>query len=181
MTSPPLPVVPGGARSALAAAKRAPGCWVLVACYTLSGAALCAYLFFLSAQPVTIPGDGGAQAPAWLGVIATLAVFWYLPWLVYPVPLLIAGIVHVRRAAPGSWRWLAAWAGAVAAGAVLEALVATHAGLHFPSPTYTGPGTVSWAALGECFGFVALGVAMIRILDGAGARRGRQPGRVRGD
>ena len=62
-------------------------------------------MFFLSTQPVAIPDDWGAQAPAWLGVIAALAVFLYVPLLVYPVPLLIAGIVHVRRAAPGSWRW----------------------------------------------------------------------------
>jgi hypothetical protein len=174
MTSSPFPVAPGAPRSASAAAKRAPGCWVLVACYTLFGAAWCAYMFFLSTQPVTIPDDWGAQAPAWLGVIATLAVFLYLPWLVYPVALLIAGIVHVRRAAPGSWWWLAAWAGAVAAGIVLEALVATHVGFDFPSPAYTGPGMVSWVALGESFGFVAVGAAMIRILDGAGAQRGWQ-------
>jgi hypothetical protein len=169
MTWSPFPVVPRGPRSALAAAKRAPICRSLVACYTLFGAAWCGYIFFLSTQPVTIPDDWGAQAPAWLGVIAALAVFGYLPWLVYPVPLLIAGIVHVRRAAPGSWRWLAAWAGAVAAGMVLEALVATHAGFHFPSPVYTGLGRVSWVALGESFGFVAVGAAMIRIVDGAGA------------
>jgi hypothetical protein len=172
MASSPFPAVPGGPRSAPAVAKRAPGCRVLVACYASFGAAWCAYMFFLSTQPVTIPDDWGAQAPAWLGVIATLAMFWYLPWLVYPVPLLIAGIVHLRRAAPGSWPWLAAWAGAVAADIALEALVATHVGFHFPSPTYTGPGMVSWVALGESSGFVAVGAAMIWIVDGAGARRG---------
>lgn len=174
MTSSPFPVVPGGPRSAWAAAKGAPGCWALVACYTLFGVAWCAYMFYLSTQPVTIPDDWGAQAPAWLGAIATLAVFWYLPWLVYPIPLLIAGIVHVRRVVPGSWRWPTAWAGAVAAGIALEALVATHAGFHFPSPAYTGPGMVSWVALGESFGFAVVGVAMIRIVGGAGARRNGQ-------
>ena len=83
---------------------------------------------------------------------------------VLPLPLLIAGLVYLRRS---GWRWLATWTAAVAAGAALEAMVITWTGYHYPSPTYVGPGIVSWVSLTESLGFAALGAAMMAILAGA--------------
>jgi hypothetical protein len=86
------------------------------------------------------------------------------PWAVLPPPLLIAGLVYLRRS---GWRWLAMWAVAAAAGAALEAMVITWFGYPYPSPTYVGPGMVSWVSLAESLRFAALGAAMMAILAGA--------------
>jgi hypothetical protein len=96
----------------------------LVACYTGVGAAGCAFMFYVSTRPVTIPDDWGAQVPGVFGAVATMAYMlaaW--PWAVLPLLLLIAGLVYLRRSGR---RWLAAWAVAVAAGAALDELGFAH-------------------------------------------------------
>lgn len=142
----------------------------MVGGYSLLGALGCGYLLYVSTLPVLIPDDWPAQGPGLPGGIVFLAALLAgLPWAVLPVPLLIGGLAHLRRAAPGGWRWLVAWVGAVGAGVTLEALVITGFGYHFPSPTYTGSGLVSWVSLGESLGFVTLGVALTAILSGVRA------------
>jgi hypothetical protein len=44
-----------------------------VACYTRLGAVGCAYMFYVSTLPVTIPDDWGAQVPGVIGAITTVA------------------------------------------------------------------------------------------------------------
>ena len=156
------PAVPG--QAAPADARPGYGTRFLVICYTGVGAAGCAFLFYVSTRPVTIPDDWGAQVPGVFGAIATMAfslAAW--PWVVLPVPLLIAGLVYLRRS---GWRWPAMWTAAVAAGAALEAMVITWFGYHYPSPVYVGPGMVSWVSLAEALGYAALGAAMMAILAG---------------
>ena len=150
-------------------------CRVLVICYTALGAAGSAFMFYVSTLPVTIPDDWPAQAPSWLTAVAYVAATLLgLPWALLPVPLLAAGLVHVRRAASGrGWR-TAAWTGALAAGAGLEALLISGAGYHFPGPGYDDRAIVSWVSLAEALGFAAAGVAMIVTVNGAArVRRAR--------
>jgi hypothetical protein len=165
MMPPAVPAMPDSSRAAPADARPGYGTRFLVACYTGVGAAGCAFMFYISTLPVTIPDDWGAQVPSVFGAIATMAFMlaaW--PWVFLPLPLLIAGLTYLRGS---GWRWLATWAVAVAAGAALEAMVITRTGYHYPSPTYVGPGIVSWVSLTESLGFAALGAAMMAILAGA--------------
>ncbi|MFI5067052.1 MAG: hypothetical protein ACHP9Z_24155 [Streptosporangiales bacterium] len=99
-----------------------------------------------------------------------------LPWAVLPASLLFVGLAHLRRAAPGRRRWPVAWAAVVAAGIALEALVITRFGYHVPSPTYIGPGLVSWISLAESGGFAALGVTLTATLVGGERSAVRSPG-----
>jgi hypothetical protein len=157
--------MPDAPRAAPVDARPGYGTRFLVVCYTGVGAVGCAFMFYVSTLPVTIPDDWGAQVPGVLGAITTLAyMLAALPWAVLPIPLLIAGLIYLRRS---GWRWLAMWTVAVGAGAALETIVVTWTGYHYPSPTYTGPGMVSWVSLAESLGFAALGVAMMAILRGA--------------
>jgi hypothetical protein len=153
---------------------------LLVAFYTVAGTAWCAYLFYLSTLPVTIPGDWPGGGPAWLGAIAAVALVLLGLWWLFPVLLLLAGLAYLPSAAPGERRWPVVWAGAVAAGVTLEALFLTGFGQPDPSSAYIGPAVVNWVWMAESAGFAAAGAAMIAILAGAerSARRqlaGSQP------
>ena len=151
-----------------AAARHGLGCRFLVAYYTMAGTAWCAYLFYLSTLPVTIPGDwpeGGG--PPWLAAIAVAALLLLFVWWLFPLLLLPAGLAYLPSAALGARRWPAVWAGTVAAGITLEVLFITGSGQPDPSPAYTGPAIVNWAWLAESVGFAAVGAAMIAILAGA--------------
>jgi hypothetical protein len=123
--------MPDSPRVAPADARPGYGTRLLVVCYTGLGAAGCAFLFYVSTRPVTIPDDWGAQVPGVIGVITTMAYMlaaW--PWVFLPLPLVVAGLVCLRRS---GWRWLAMWTVAVAAGVALEAMVITWFGYHYPS------------------------------------------------
>jgi len=162
--------------AAPADARHGLGCRLLVAYYAVAGTAWCAYLFYLSTLPVTIPGDwpeGGGGGPAWLGAIAAVALLLLCMWWLFPL-LLLAGFAYLPSAAPGARRWLAGWAGALAAGIMLEALVITGFGYHDPSPAYIGPAVVNWVWLVESLGFAAVGATMIAILTGAERSARRQ-------
>ena len=165
MTPPAVPATPGSPRAAPVDARPGYGTRFLVACYTGVGAVGCCFLFYVSTLPVTIPDDWGAQVPGVFGAITMMAyTLAALPWAVLPLPLLIAGLIYLRRS---GWRWLATWTAAVVAGAVLEAMVITWFGYHYPSPTYVGPGMVRWISLAESLGYAVLGAGMIAILAGA--------------
>lgn len=77
-------------------------------------------------------------------------------WAILPMLLPPIGFGYVRGAtSPGRRR--AAWAGAAAAGIVLEVLMVAHA-----STPVTG--TPDWGSLAESPGFAAAGTAMILVL-----------------
>jgi hypothetical protein len=77
-------------RAAPVDARPGYGTRFLVVCYTGVGAVGCAFMFYVSTLPVTIPDDWGAQVPGVLGAITTLAyMLAALPWAVLPIPLLI--------------------------------------------------------------------------------------------
>lgn len=101
------------------------------------------------------------RLPGWLGQVGFYAEL-ALPalWVLLPVPLLFTGIVHVRRAAPARWRWVAAWSGAIAGGVLLE--VVSLAG---PLSGYFPPArAVDWVPAAQTAGFLAVGAAMIWVV-----------------
>ena len=99
---------------------------------------------------VSEPGaEGGASGPSVRGVRAAL-----------------------HRVARGRHLWQVAWAGAVAAGIVLIALVNyVHVSPYLP---YTGPTIVSWGELPVSAGFLVLGALMIALLTGAARSESRR-------
>jgi hypothetical protein len=114
--------------------------------------------------------DGRPVPPCGIAAVALLLL---CMWWVFPL-VLLAGFAYLPSAAPGARQWLAGWAGALAAGIMLEALVVTGFGYHNPSPAYIGPAIVNWVWLVESLGFAAVGAAMIAILTGAERSARRQ-------
>lgn len=76
------------------------------------------------------------------------------------VPLLLVGILRLRRA----WRLSLGWAGAVAAAAALEATFLGGYGVPLVSQAYSGPAVVDWMYLAESAGFLIVGTVLIKIL-----------------
>ena len=151
-------------------------CRVLVTCWALLGAGGCALLFVWSTGRVQ--GSYGmviapTWLPSWLSYILWLAAFLgAVPWMLLLGVILILGVVHFRRVAPGRHLWGVAWAGAVAAGILLMALVNY---VHIsPYSPYTGPTIVSWGELPVSAGFLVLGAAMIALLTRAARSAPRQ-------
>lgn len=149
---------------------------LLVTSYPVLGAAGCGYLFAVSTQPVTIPGDPPVLGPPWLSGAAVLVVFVLAaPWALLPVPLLIVGVRRLRQVPPAGWRWCAAWVAAVAAAAGLEVLAVTRYAQPWVSPAYLGTAVVNWVALAESAGFLVAGLVMLAVLTAAQRSLRRQP------
>ena len=152
-------------------------CRVLVTCWALLGAGGCALLFVWSTGRVQ--GSYGmviapTWLPSWLSYILWLTAFLgTVPWVLLLGLILILGVVHFHRVAPGRHLWRVAWAGAAAAGILLTALVNY---VHIsPYSPYTGPTIVSWGELPVSAGFLVLGAVMIALLTRA-ARSASRPG-----
>jgi hypothetical protein len=155
-------------------------CAALALCWALPGTAIGGYIAarYLITSSAT-PG-GGAVTGAGLQVLprgsAPSVSFLFLLVLLSAVlflgPLAFAGVTYLRDApAPGQWRWRAAWLGAVAAGAVVEA---SWIG---PADQQTlrnlAPGTIPpWSALSMVLGHLAVGAVMIAILRAASRQHG---------
>lgn len=136
-------------------------CLPLVACWALPGVIYCTGEF----APWIVP----ASLPGWLSWIVAVAALIVLPVsAVFLLPLLLAGLVHVRGAAPAGWRWPIAWLVAIAAGVTLEVLV-VRVMQPFPSPS-----AADWLLLS--IGFLGIGTAMIAVLIGAARSGPHQPG-----
>jgi hypothetical protein len=147
-------------------------CAGLAFCWALPGTAIGGYIAvrYLTAAP-TAPG-GGAVTGAGLQVLpqgsAPSVSFVFLLVLLSAIlflgPLAFAGLTYLRDAsAPGQWRWRAAWLGAIAAGAVVEA------SWLWPADQQTlrdlAPGTIPpWSLLSMFLGHLAVGIAMLVIL-----------------
>lgn len=153
----------------------------LVACYAAGGAAVYAYVFYLSAQSAQVTPHPAhvTLRPGWMAtgsVILEVLAGWV--WMELPLPLLIIGLVRTGRAGLAGWRWPAAWAGAVAAGIALEVLLMTGANANwlFPDyPYYPPPPGLSWVSLAESAGFLLVGAVMTGVLIGAERWARRQP------
>ena len=168
--------VPGAERVVSASGASGRLCRVLVTCWALLGAGGCALLFVWSTGRVQ--GSYGmviapTWLPSWLSYILWLAAFLgAVPWVLLLGVILILGVVHFRRVAPGRHLWGVAWAGAVAAGILLMALVNY---VHIsPYSPYTGPTIVSWGELPVSAGFLVLGAVMIALLTRAARSASRR-------
>jgi hypothetical protein len=128
------------------------------------GAGGCAFLFYWSTWPYAIPDE--PPGPGWISLIAFTAALPALAWAAVPVPLLITGLVHLRRTRPGRWRRQAAWIAAGAAGIGLEALMVAQGAVPYVSPSYAGPAVVAWDSLAQAAGFLVIGAVMMRTLSG---------------
>jgi hypothetical protein len=85
--------------------------------------------------------------------------------LLIPVPLLIVGLVQLRRAVPG-WRWPAAWTGVMAV-AITLATVLVLAIAHALQPSgisYPVLAQLSWGWLTLIIAFIATAAAMTWVL-----------------
>jgi hypothetical protein len=118
----------------------------------------------------------------------TIAALLVLLWLVWAVPLMICGAVHLNNVrlsspfAPGTAAWPTAWVGAATVALGLEALrnwalpdAASGAWSGYYS--YTGAGIVDWRALGMAGAFMILGAthSPIAANDRAPASSARSP------
>jgi hypothetical protein len=102
--------------------------------------------------------------PAWVSAVVTLVEVLILPLSgLFLLPLLIAGLVHVRGVMHGRWLWSVAWTGAVGAGIALEVLVVR---IIQPIPVHPPR---DWLELS--IGFLAVGAAMTSMLINAGAHQ----------
>lgn len=154
-------------------------CVVLALCWALPGTAIGGYTLarYLTASPGT---PGGATTGAGLQVLpqgtAVNISFAFLLVLLSAIlflgPLAFAGLAYVRDSfAPGQWGWRAAWLGAIAAGAVVEA---SWLG---PADQQTlqklAPGTIPpWSSLSMALGHLVVGAAMVTILRTAARQSG---------
>lgn len=154
-------------------------CVALVLCWALPGTVIGGYTLarYLTASAGT---PGGAATRAGLRVLpqgtavsisfALLLVL--LSAVLFLGPLAFAGLTYLRDAsAPGRWRWRAAWLGAVAAAAVVEA---SWIG---PADQQTlrnlAPGTIPpWSSLSMFLGHLVVGAAMLAILRAAARQSG---------
>jgi hypothetical protein len=158
-------------------------CAALALCWALPGTAIGGYILarYLTAAPAA-PG-GGAVTGAGLQVLpqgtAPSISFAFLLVLLSAIlflgPLAFAGLAYVRdSSAPGQWGSRAAWLGAVAAGAVVEASWIGPADQQ--ALQKLAPGTIPpWSSLSMFLGHLAAGTAMLAILRAAG-RPGRGTG-----
>jgi hypothetical protein len=154
-------------------------CAALALCWALPGTAIGGYILarYLTAAPAV---PGGAATGAGLQVLpqgtAVSVSFAFLLVLLSAIlflgPLAFAGLAYVRdSSAPGQWGWRAAWLGAIAAGAVVEA---SWIG---PADQQTlqklAPGTIPpWSSLSMFLGHLVVGAAMLAILRTAARQSG---------
>jgi hypothetical protein len=138
-------------------------CWALVALWSVFAAAVSGYVFLSSTLPVTTTGEPPLWGPAPIQVIMYVAVFVGLAWGGVLIPVLLLGLAHQRAVQP-RFRWALAWAGAVAAGVVLEVLYFTGIGYPVVPQGYAGPALVSWGQLWVAVGFLVVGALMLAVL-----------------
>lgn len=132
---------------------------ILVACWAVPGAALCALAFYEG----FVPGQPIATGPAWMngpieGVLTVLAAMYACFWLCLPIVLLAVGIGELAATARAGWRWPSLWAAVVGAGIALDAL-----GLWAVNTTYSGGGS-EWQWLAASIGYLAVGATLAAIL-----------------
>jgi hypothetical protein len=139
-----------------------------------------AYVFYASIRPVTISTGyfaDFADVP-WIGAALLILV----AWLLGPVPLLIAGLIHLLGPARRNWRAAVAWGIAVAAGSAIGYLISNDYALLFSAypqdidgsplgPSRWAPSTPYWQALFAVGGQLAVGTVMIALIT-ASARKG---------
>lgn len=130
-----------------------------VVLYTLPIAAGGGYVFYASIE-LGSPDFNFPSGPAVLLMVGA--------WLLGPVPLLIAGLVHLIRDSRHKWWSSVAWVGAVAAGTTLGYVVCNDYGLLFSG--YTAPSGPYWQALFAAGGQLAVGFVMTALIT-AQARR----------
>ena len=140
-------------------------CLVLAAGWALFGAAACAATFAVSTIPATVPD--GRVIPAWPWLAALLLGVAMLPTCaLIPVPLLAAGLAHLRRVADAGQRWAAAWTAAASMAVAVEVLFVVRLVRNL-SVSYANLAQPSWHALAFSIGFALAGAAMIAVLIGA--------------
>ena len=126
---------------------------VFVILYTLPIAAGGGYDFYASME-IGSPDFSFPSGPAVLLMVAA--------WLLGPVPLLIAGLIHLIRDARHRWWSAVAWVGAVAAGTTLGYVVSNDYGLLFSG--YAAPSGPYWQALFAAAGQLVAGGVMIALV-----------------
>jgi len=133
------------------------------------------YVFYASIWPVTIATGNGA---AFLDIpwIAA-ALFILAAWVLGPVPLLIAGLIHLLGRARRNWRSAVAWVIAVVAGSAIGYVIFKDYVLLFSawSPdtddSRWAPGAPYWQALLAVGGQLAVSAVMIALITRAIAKR----------
>jgi hypothetical protein len=150
--------------------------------YTLTLAAGGGYVFYASTRPVSIPMGYGTPFINLPWVAAVLLIL--AAWLVGPVALLIAGLIHLLPAARRK-RWLViAWIGTLAAGTAIGYVIWHDYRLlltAYPKdldgtalgPSRWVPGAPYWQALVATLGQLAVGGVMTALIT-APARRKRR-------
>jgi len=141
--------------------------------YSLALAAGGGYVFYASIRPVSIPTGYGVPFTdfPWLLAFLVLAAL----WLVGPVALLIAGLIHLRQYARHQWWSALAWVGVLAAGAAIGYVIMRDCRLLFSSyprdldgsplgPSRFAPGRPYWRALIAAGGQLAAGAVMIALI-----------------
>jgi hypothetical protein len=158
--------------------------WYLAMLWAGAGAVFCGTLFLTSTQPFTA---SGVDMPASLSELASATgTVTGLASLAMTIPVWVAGSFRLRRRRLGA----GSWTGTCALGVTLMVAMAACGrlwGVDAPQKmvcsgppasrdcgmVYTaGPAHVSWAALGLCAAWLALGLGMNRLL--ATPARGRQ-------
>lgn len=138
--------------------------------YTLPLAGGAGYVFYASIHPARIPvGDFSPVINLpWSAESLLIAA----AWLLGPLPLLTAGLLHLIRDTRRKWWSAAAWVGALAAGTALGYVIWNEYGLLFSaypqdidgSPlgccSRWAPGTPYWQALFAAGGQLAVGAVM---------------------
>jgi hypothetical protein len=140
-------------------------CVSLAAVWSLLGASTCAVIFAVSLIPETGSYPSYARSvPHGLVVVGAVLEACMLPLCaLIPVPLLIAGLRHLRRSHAGTRR-VAAWTAVASAGIAVEALFWLP--LYYFSIGGRWLYPRSWHALELSIGFLIVGVAMAGVLLG---------------
>lgn len=155
-------------------------CLGLAICWALPGTLVGGYAVarYLAVSPGQLargsslwfgsPAVPGAAPPA----ISFVSFLVLLSAIILLAPLIFAGLTYLRDALrPPTWRWHAAWLGAVAAGAAVEAswiVPSDQQALQNVTPGIVPP----WSSLIMFLGHLAVGIAMIAILRAAARAHG---------
>jgi hypothetical protein len=146
---------------------------VFVLPYTLILAAGGGYVFYASTHPVSIPMGYGAP---FISLPWSAAAFLIIgAWVVCPVALLIAGLIHLLLAARRKWWPAIAWVGALAAGTAIGYVIWHDYLLLFTAypadldgtplgPSRWAPGGPFWQALVATIGQCVVGVVLIALI-----------------
>ena len=170
-----MAAIPDARPGASGASRSSHACRFLIATWALWEAAASAYLFIWSTMPVSAPDEPPLWGPDWLNTSMDFLMLSSLAGTALLVPLLIAGLIYLRRTAPATRPWTAAWVLVGVAAIAVEALYVTGFAVPFVVPTYTGPAVVSWVSLFEAAGFLAIGAALIGALIAVDRSKSKAP------